>query len=450
MRPLSRLLIAACAACGGTDAPTPPAEPVATTLVVSPSVIALTTPGDIVALTVEVLDQYGEPFGSPVPVVPTITSSDDATVRVVEHDLVALQPGESTISVQALGLSVTRQATVGAYPTGPWQVLPNSPTTTGLHFMDATFISSQEGWVVGAPGIVHHTADGGNTWTQRHTQTEGTSQLFRSVAFVSPTTGWAGDLGFTTATSGPALWETTDGGFTWTNIKHRISGPEPVGICGLFAINANTVVGVGRWNGPAVFIKTTDAGASWTSQSLEPLATGAVDVLFFDEMNGLITAGRGVGTPDEAQDTSIVVILGTSDGGATWQQRYAGTKRGQWSWKVSFPTRQVGYVATQGPGGGGVIKTTDGGLTWTELTLPLAAQPGGMWGAGFSTATHGWVSRTHPNDPRDPIHDAWETTDGGLTWSRARWSQGRNVNRYRFLPDGSGYAIGSKVFKLSP
>lgn len=449
MRPLLYSLVLACAACGGTDTTTP-AAPEATSLVISPATIAFSAPGSIVSLTVEVLDQYGEPFGSAIPVTPTITSSDNATVRVVDHDLVALQPGESTISVQALGITATRAATVAAYPTGPWQVLPNSPVTTGLHFMDATFISPQEGWVVGAPGVVHHTADGGNTWTQRHTQTDGAQQLFRSVAFVSPTKGWVGDLGLTTQATGPALWETTDGGFTWTNIKHRISGPEPVGICGLYAINTNTIVGVGRWNGPAVFIKTTDGGATWTSQSLEPLATGAVDVIFFDEMNGVITAGRGVSTPVAAQDTSVVVILGTSDGGATWQQRYAGTTRGQWSWKVSFPSREVGYVATQGPGGGAVIKTTDGGLTWTELTLPAAARTGGMWGAGFASTTRGWVSRTHPDDPRDPIHDAWETSDGGLTWSRALWSQGRNVNRYRFLPDGSGYAIGSKVFKLTP
>jgi photosystem II stability/assembly factor-like uncharacterized protein len=304
--------------------------------------------------------------------------------------------------------------------------------------------------VVGIQGVVHHTADGGQTWDQRYAAPGGALQLFRAAAFVSPQLGWIGDLALTSATSGPVLWETTDGGYGWTSIKGRITGPMPVGICGMFVVDDTTIVGVGRWNGPAVFIRTTDAGAHWTSTALAPLATGAVDVIFFDAMHGLVTGGRGVGSTLAEQQGSRVVILGTSDGGATWEERFAGTQPGRWSWKVAFPTRMVGYVATQGPGGSGVIKTTDGGLTWSELTLPDAARPGGMWGIGFTSATHGWVSRTHDVDPRDGIHDVWETSDGGLTWARVLWAQGRNVNRFRMFPDGSGYAISSTIFRLPP
>jgi photosystem II stability/assembly factor-like uncharacterized protein len=434
------------AACGGEPAQPPAPKP--TTLVVSPATFALASPGGLVSMTVEVLDEQGNSYQPTVPLVPVITSSDTLAVRVVGTDLVGVGPGAAEITVQAAGLTATRQASVGPWPTGPWIELPTSPRTDDLHFMDASFVSPLEGWVVGITGTVHYTADGGLTWQLRHANAGPDPQFFRAAAFVSPTLGWAGDLGFTSASSGPALWETTDGGVSWSVIKDRIAGPLPVGICGMFVIDARTVVGVGRWNGPAVFIRTNDAGATWTSTSLAPLATGAVDLYFFDDRNGIVTAGRGVGSTTPEQQSSRVVILGTRDGGATWEERFVGTSPGQWSWKVSFPTRQVGYVATQGPGGGGVIRTTDGGLTWTELSLPAAARAGGMWGIGFASATHGWVARTHGADRRDPIHDVWETTDGGQTWTRTLWSQGRNVNRFRMFPDGSGFAIASRVFRL--
>ncbi len=440
-------IVAQISGCG--DESSPPTGPEATTLEVSPEFVALSAPGSHATLEIRILDQFGNPL-EPSPDGSLVVSSADTTVvRVHEHAVIGLAPGTTEVTASWQGLEASVSVTVAPYPTdGPWTLLPASPTAEQLHFMDASFISPDEGWVVGIPGAVHYTSDGGLTWQERYTGDPDQSQAFRAAAFVNSNLGWIGDLGVR-EDDPPVLWETVDGGFTWTAITERIVGPMPVGICGLFVIDESTVVGVGRWNGPAVFVRTDDAGATWQSISLEPLATGAVDVHFFDAENGIIAGGRGTGS--DVHGTSRVVILGTSDGGATWEERFVGSTEGRRSWKISFPTPDVGYVATQGPVESAVIlKTVDGGQTWTELPVSASGFGGGFWGVGFTTPERGWISRTRTNDPFDVVNDVYETSDGGETWTRVLWMQGMNVNRYRMFPDGSGYAIGKRIFVLDP
>jgi photosystem II stability/assembly factor-like uncharacterized protein len=321
-----------------------------------------------------------------------------------------------------------------------WQMLSNSPVTPTQHFQDGWFLNENEGWVVGIYGDVFHTGDGGTTWSRTHDAPNGAS-FFRSVVFVSPTRGWVGDLNnFNNPLPKRSLWETEDGGETFTNISDRIVGPEPVGICGMWSVDAQTIFAVGRWSGPAVFVSSTDGGATWRSVSLAPMMTGAVDVYFRDRLHGIVVGGRGVGNTPAEQNSSVTVILSTDDGGATWTERYAGTQLGHWAWKISFPTPLVGYVATQGPADDLVtLKTTDGGMTWTESVI--SSDELGLSGAGFVSATTGWVGGET---------GAFETTDGGNTWQKATWAGSEAINRFRMLSSGKGYAIGKHIFKYTP
>jgi photosystem II stability/assembly factor-like uncharacterized protein len=324
-----------------------------------------------------------------------------------------------------------------------WTPATSSPLSDGSHFQDGSFISATQGWVIGAPGDVHFTNDGGNSWEHRFDMGPNSAgSFFRSVAFVSDTKGWIGDLGpFATPAPGRSLWETTDGGFTWTNVSARISGATVIGLCGMWPINATTVVGVGRWSGPAVFLKTADAGATWQSQSLAPMLTGAVDVHFFDATHGIIAGGRGVGNSMAEQQASRVVVLATDDGGATWSERFVGSKAGAWSWKISFPTPQIGYIATQGPSSGPtVLKTFDGGATWREIEI-LGGPSAGLWGAGFSSTLVGWVGADN---------GVWQTRDGGLTWTTTMWGTDGSINRFRMFPNGTAFAMGKQVYRLTP
>ena len=314
-------------------------------------------------------------------------------------------------------------------PSPGWSV-PTAAPVAPARYDDVTFIDRRHGWVVGTHGQVFRTTDGGATWTMANQ-----SQIFfRAVAFVSEKVGWAGNLNFTnTPTPRSSLYETRDGGTTWGNISARITGPDPAGICGMFVLNATTVFGVGRWSGPPIFIRTRDGGQTWRSVSLEQFATGLIDVHFFDAMHGIAVGGDGVGRTVEQQFASRTVILATDDGGDTWRVVHRGTTAGKWAWKISFPTRQIGYVSTQGPTqDGAVLKTTDGGQTWQQLRVGDGLAFSGI---GFATSELGWVA----SDAL--VH---ETRDGGLTWTNRGF--GEHINRFRFFGDSVGFAVGKTIY----
>lgn len=95
-----------------------------------------------------------------------------------------------------------------------------------------------------------------------------------------------------------------------------------------------------------------------------------LDVKFFDEKNGVISAGS-----NSAVEKSNALILMTTDGGKTWTRRYQSNRPYELTWKSSFPTRRVGYVTIQNYNPDKnvtqrvVAKTTDGGKTWKEILL---------------------------------------------------------------------------------
>ncbi|PWB76346.1 MAG: hypothetical protein C3F07_03790 [Anaerolineales bacterium] len=118
-------------------------------------------------------------------------------------------------------------------------------------------------------------------------------------------------------------------------------------------------------------------------------------------------------------------IIRTTDGGATWT-RYATPFNGG---SVQFLDDNTGYVfqitgAAMQKQSVVLYKTTDGGATWTKNydndptvpgssnTLPLGGHKAGIT---FSTATTGWVGG---DTPTDGYFYFYKTTDSGVTWSR--------------------------------
>jgi photosystem II stability/assembly factor-like uncharacterized protein len=314
-----------------------------------------------------------------------------------------------------------------------WATLEASPVATG-RFDDVVFISPDTGWIASVSGTLHRTTDGGATWTLMD-NTPG--RAYRALGFASARVGWAGSLGnFSNPVPGETLFETRDGGATWTNISNRITGGDVAGICGMWVVDAETAYAVGRWHGPAFFLRTTDGGATWTAEDLRPLVTGLIDVYFRDRLRGIVVGGRGVGGAAAEQASSRTVILATDDGGVTWHERYVSGATGKWAWKISFPTDALGYVATQGPTADGVVlKTRDGGLTWEEVVVRDGL---GFSGIGFVDPALGWAAAG------DSIY---ETSDGGVSWRATSW--GTFVNRIRVIESDLAYAVGQRVYRFT-
>lgn len=310
-----------------------------------------------------------------------------------------------------------------------WQLLEASPFHD-YRFEDGSFINPMQGWIVNPAGETWRTTDGGESWELR--SDVGPDNYLRSTVFVSETKGWVGVL------YGPLkLFETLDAGTTMTDVTSRIAPDIGGGICGLYAVDADTVYGVGQWSGPAYVIKTTDGGVTWQATNLpSSLAGSLIDVHFFDGLRGL-----AVGGTNATDAGGRAVVLGTEDGGATWERRFVSEDTGndaEWGWKISFPTPDIGYISVEYDGSGStgkVLKTTDGGQTWEEIAVPGGQS---MQGIGFLTPTRGWTSG------RGAVTT---TANGGDTWGSSSQLDG-SVNRFVFFGDTLGYAMGQRIYRL--
>jgi hypothetical protein len=158
-------------------------------------------------------------------------------------------------------------ATVSPTPTAPPATPTLTPTPTpiaGFRVASVTFVSSEDGWVLGAVGGVlamARTQDGGTTWTS----TNPPPTTFLSVAggsgvdgvrFADPQDGWA---------YGSQLWATHDGGASWTQVSlpGLSSGVGATPIQGLETA-AGTVNAVYFGSGGFEIATSPVASNSWT------------------------------------------------------------------------------------------------------------------------------------------------------------------------------------------
>lgn len=175
-------------------------------------------------------------------------------------------------------------------------------------------------------------------------------------------------------------------------------------------------------------MKTSDGGESWVSTGLSDLVDFLIDVHFFDEDRGVAAGGSLDGR---------AAVIGTEDGGQSWELRHESGHEDEYGWKISFPTPDTGYVSIEHfrfTDDGKVLKTTDGGQTWADVVIPGG---GSLAGVGFVTGDVGWTSGHGVRS---------ETTDGGATWTRYEGALGASVNRFRLFGDSLGYAFGLGVF----
>lgn len=312
-----------------------------------------------------------------------------------------------------------------------WETLPNAPVVQ--RFNDVHIINPNSVWAVNGDGEGYHSTNGGNIWIKK---IDKASAHFRSVGFVNSETGFIGNVGPGEfgATDTIILYKTTNGGATWIN-GDNYSGPKPTGLCGMYVLDDSTVFSVGRVRGPSYFVKTTNGGESWISKDMNSYAAGLIDVHFFNKDSGFV-----VGLTSITHSQSRGIILFTSDGGESWDTSYISQRTSEWAWKMSFPSRQTGYIALQRNYDGpvNIIKTTNGGETWFEkqaFDFHYFVQ-----GIGFVNDTLGWIGG-------NSTYNSYQTTDGGETWSNANF--GTRVNRVKFYGDTLGYAVGKTIYKYT-
>jgi photosystem II stability/assembly factor-like uncharacterized protein len=316
---------------------------------------------------------------------------------------------------------------------------------------DICFVDANNGWYCNGQGKIYHTNNSGTTWDKIYDK-PGT--FFRCIAFIDTLKGFVGNVGtdyFPNVKDTIPLYKTIDGGKTWEAVNY--SGNYVKGLCAIDIVKEQYInhgnidyryhiYGVGRVGSPANMMVSHDDGKTFAANSMNEDCKMLFDIKMFNTKEGFVCAAN-----NEDITQSNALILYTKDGGKTWEKKYQSTRPYETTWKVSFPTRKVGYVTIQSYNPDTTIKqqrvakTIDGGKTWKEVNLceDAAARE---FGIGFINEKHGFVGT---------MNSGYETNDGGETWTKINIGRAANKIRvYDFNKTALNlYAIGVGVYKLA-
>jgi len=259
------------------------------------------------------------------------------------------------------------------------------------------------------PAYVLGTTDGGRTWTTRYS---GPVEL-ASIDFSSPTAGWSIVDG--------GLDQSTDGGLHW---HESVAAAQAIGTaCTMDFVRFSTseagMAGGGSSGGPCL-ATTSDGGATWKLADGKPIRTGLQALNLQGVTAACAAADASPGwlhvTCDPASPGAMAVLR-TGDGGATWTYAWGvaaclmGCRSDNAGMQPLFflDASTVWRLAPRG-----AQRTTDEAATWTG-GQPLCADPGCQVNLAFVTADRGWavVADGQSLDT---------TADGGRTWTR-QWPE---------------------------
>lgn len=288
-----------------------------------------------------------------------------------------------------------------------WEVQHTDSAST---FIAISIVDPRTVWVVGQPGAVLRTTDGGTTWTALPVP-GGETLSFRDVEAFSDREAFILSIG-----SGDAsrIYRTSDGGRTWVP-SFLNDDPEAFFDCMSFWDRERAFAFSDSHDGEFTLIRTLDGGATWSR--VDPAAVPDArpgDGAF--AASGTCTAARPGGrgwfvTGASGVDTRVIR---TSDYGETWTEAptpVPSTTNTEGLASVAFFDARNGAVFGTAPDTSDAVNvatTSDGGATWVPAARVLGGVAyGGAVVPGTPTPTLVAVS------PAGSVY----STDGGVTWS---------------------------------
>jgi photosystem II stability/assembly factor-like uncharacterized protein len=183
---------------------------------------------------------------------------------------------------------------------------------------DIDCINPMECWAVGAYNVILYTSDGGETWKRQGEDLESWGwEDFMGITFISPNEGWI------VGERKGLIMHTVDGGVTW---KLQESGLVWEKLLGITFDNSSFAIfpqlwAVGAWG---TILYTSDGGATWEHQLSDLKNKDLFDIHDIDFVNpteGWVVGGLGT-------------ILHTKNSGTTWDRQTSVTTN--WLCGVDF------------------------------------------------------------------------------------------------------------------
>jgi photosystem II stability/assembly factor-like uncharacterized protein len=155
--------------------------------------------------------------------------------------------------------------------------------------------------------------------------------------------------------------------------------------------------------------------------------------------------GWAVGEPHWSQSEKwfFGTIIKTTDGGLSWTAQDAGVA--ETFNAVFFIDPDLGWVAGTN---GTILHTSDGGAHWTLQKVNTSDE---FRGLAFSDTQNGWAAAVRPihqdwlGEDDDWTASIWHTSNGGRNWTRQTLPENVSLlGRIDFVDSATGWAVGSK------
>ncbi len=224
--------------------------------------------------------------------------------------------------------------------------------------------------------------------------------------------------------------KTIDGGLSWVQIPVYVEGRPSAQIRNIYAKSADSVYATYNSQDESFYgvCFSNNGGISWSN-----LGNFSVNGAY----NGIFFKNSKVGFVCFAGD-----IRQTNDGGSTWNTAYIHEGYDMIG-KLFFTSERIGYaygcINNDLGSIGLIVKTTDGGNTWMELTSMQEA----VTCLSFSDDKIGYAFTSDNN--------IYKTTDGGINWTFLNNITGQGCSYYSAIVTNKTkyFVTGWSVFKTT-
>ncbi len=260
-------------------------------------------------------------------------------------------------------------------------------------------------YIASASGGIWKTTDGGNIWSPLTDELSNLNHGWVAIDPSNPQTVYAGTGEYTVGSSGDGLFRSTDGGVTW----ERIGTTSQVGsTCSRVIVDPTNPLRI-HVTGNIGYLRSDDGGSTWVNY----LPGSASDLALNPDDPSILYVGRHTDG-----------IYRSTNGGTNWTELTNGlpssdVRRIRLAVAASKPETLYAAIINSSSGLRGLYKTTDGGDSWIQQTnTPDFPYPQGWYDAflGVDPANDGNVFGGGVF-PSYAVAGVIRSTDGGATWT---------------------------------